>query len=66
MLIGDKREELVLDERPATRSSQDVAMQLRYLVARWNILILVEEEWSGVQPAGAAVGVEVAVKVIRA
>src|ERR1019366_10380347 len=55
MLIGEEEEDFVFDEWPATRSSQNVAMQLGNLVVGGNILILVEEECSGVEPARAAV-----------
>ena len=51
---------------PPTVPPSNVAMQLRNLVVRRNILILIEEEWSGVEPAGAAVGVKVAVQIIGA
>ena len=44
----------------------DVAMQLRNLVVRGNVGILVEEEGRGVDPVGAAVNVGGAVEVVGA
>ncbi len=39
---------------PPSVPPSDVAMQLRHLVVRGNVGVLVEEERSGVEPVGAA------------
>ena len=57
VLISQEAKQLVLDDGTAEGAPKYVAVQLRHLVVRRNVGILVEEEWRGVDPVGAAVRV---------
>ena len=66
MLIGQEGKKLVFDDRAAHCAACDVAMQLRGLVVGGNVRVLIHEEWSGVDPVGAAVDVGRAVIFVGA
>ena len=66
MLVADETEELVLDQRAARRAARHIAVQLGNLLVGGNVGILIEEERSGVQPAGAAMDIGVAVESVAA
>ena len=66
MLVADKTEQLVFDERAAERSACGVAMQLRNFVVGGNIGILLIEERRGIQPVRATMDITAAVNRIRA
>ena len=66
VLIRQESKQLVLDDGTADGAAEYVAMQLRDLIGRRNVRILIEEERSGVEPIGAAMGVGSAVPGIGA
>src|SRR5450631_2907441 len=61
MLIGEESEELVLEDWPANRTANEIAMKLWNLFVLRNIAVLIEEERGCVQPVGAASEVGAAV-----
>src|ERR1700722_486162 len=66
MLIADKCEQFIFDERTAKRSTCGVAMQLRNLVVRWNVGILLIKERRGIQPIRAAMNITASVQSVGA
>jgi hypothetical protein len=58
VLVSDKPEELVLDDGTAECAPQNVAMQLGIFHVGWYVRVLLEEEWSCVDPVGSAVAIK--------
>jgi len=53
MLITNESEKLVLENRAAQFAARGVAMQLRILVGSRDVVVLLEEEGSGIDPVVA-------------
>src|SRR6266567_2195910 len=66
VLVRQESEELVLDDGDTQRAASGIAMQLGYFVVCRYVGILLEEEWCGVQPTGAAVNVASSMNLIGA
>lgn len=66
MLVADKAEEFVFDESAAHCSAGGVAVQLRDLIVRRNVGILLIEKWRGIQPICATMAVKRAVNRVGA
>ena len=66
MLVGDKAEELVFEDGAAEGAAGDLAVQRRVLLIVGDVVVVLEEERSGVDPVGSAMTVESAVKLVGA
>src|ERR1700742_911052 len=66
MLVGGEAEELVFDDGAAEGATGNPAMQWRILLIVGNVVVVLEEEWRGVDPVGAAMAVESAMKFVSA
>src|SRR5271157_2251100 len=64
VLVAEKAEKLVLDDREAQRSTSRVTMQFRHFLVAGDVFILVVKKRSGVQPVGSAVPVSLAVNCV--
>lgn len=62
MLIGDEGEELVFDDWAADGSSGKVAVELGVLEIVGDVVVVLEEEGSGVDPVGAASTIDATVE----
>src|SRR5580698_263967 len=65
MLVGDKTEELVLEDGAAEGATHEITMQLGILQIVGNIHIVLEEEGGGIDPVRATTTIECAVICVR-
>ena len=66
MLVGEKAEEFVLDDRAADRAAGGVVMQAGHFVAGGNIGVGIVEKGSSVEGVRGAIDVSAAVETVGA